>query len=89
MELGSDLAVLLGGVVTGILALARLTLNQHKTVVDRFVGFVESSLSKQEEASQKVADAIHDLAEGTRENTSMLRRMGEQLGVRFHGGLWP
>ena len=88
MEAGSEWTVLLGGIVTGILALARFTLNQHKTLVGQFVDFVETSLRKQEDASLKVAEAIRDLAEGTRENTNMLRRVGEQLGVRF-GDRWP
>lgn len=88
METGSEWTVLLGGIVTGILALARFTLNQHKTLVGQFVAFVETSLRKQEDASLKIAEAMRELAEGTRENTNMLRRVGEQLGVRF-GERWP
>lgn len=81
-----DLTVLLGGVVTGILALARITLNQHKALVDRFVSFVEASVRRQETSAEQVAQALRDLAEGTRENTMTLRRMGEQLGVHFRKG---
>lgn len=78
-----DLTVLLGGVVTGILALARITLTQHKALVDRFVQFVEATIGRQETSAEQVAKALRELSEGTRENTATLRRMGEQLGVHF------
>lgn len=81
-----DLTVLLGGVVTGILALARITLIQHRSLVDRFVQFVEVTIGRQEDSAEQMAKALRDLAEGTHENTATLRRMGEQLGVVFNKG---
>ncbi len=83
-DLGQQFAILLGSIVAGLLALARMSLGQHRGLVDQFVTFVETQLQRHAEADQAIADALRELSEGTRENTATLRRMGEQLGVRFN-----
>ncbi len=91
-EVGSELAMLLGGVVAGVLALSRLIIGQQRALVDQFVRFVETSSRHLDESQKEVASAIRALSEGTRENTTLLRHLAEQLGVRFRreeSDPWP
>lgn len=74
----SSWAWLLGGLVTGTLALARLSVLQHREWIDRFLRQVDQSSERQEASLTAMASAVHEL-------NSTLRRMGEQLGVRFEG----
>ncbi len=75
--------VLLGGFVASAFALVRLALAQQRAVTDRFVGFLEESLRRQDETVDGFREALSALNCGLRENSQILRRVAERLQVDF------
>jgi hypothetical protein len=76
-----SLLSLVAGVAASAFAVAQLALRQHRAMTDRFVTFVETSLAKHEEAMVGFRDAVAHLDDGVRENTLVVQRMSERLGV--------
>lgn len=74
-----ELCTLLGTFIGAAFGLVRFALAQHRTMTDRFVSFLESSLRKQEEANQGFQKALADLTENVRENSTLLGRLSERV----------
>ena len=60
-EFLSEYGTLLGGVAAAAFALARMSMSQQKTLVERFMTFMESALSRQEQTIERFADSIDRL----------------------------
>lgn len=67
---------LIGSFVASAFALVRLSFSQHRAMAERFVTYLESALSRQEEANAGLRAALEDLADGVRENSKLLERLG-------------
>lgn len=83
MEIGAlkELVALLAGVGAGAFALARMSLSQQRTLIDRFMAFVETGTSRHEAASQGLQFAIERLGEGIAENTQLVNRIADRLRI--------
>ena len=81
MSFGSwtELFALLGSFIASSFALVRVSLAQHRAMVDRFIGFLEESVRRQEEVNDRFQGAIDRLTESVQENSAMLGRMGERM----------
>lgn len=75
----SQLFALLGSFVASAFDLVRFSLAQHRALADRFIGFLEESVRRQEEVNDRFQVAIDRLTESVQENSAMLGRMGERL----------
>lgn len=84
--LWSSLVSLVAGVAASAFAVAQLALRQHRVMTDRFVTFVETSLARHEKSMAGFRDAVTHLDDGVRENTQVVRRISERLGVSFREG---
>ena len=78
MSFGIELLALLGGFVAGAFALLRLMLNQQRVLTERFVGFLEDLVRRQEEASANFEAALAQLSDNVRENSALVARMAER-----------
>jgi hypothetical protein len=72
---------LLAGFAGSAFALMRLALTQHKSLTDRFVGYVETSAGRQDETLRGLKSSVDALRDGVRENTQVVRRIAERLHV--------
>lgn len=52
---------------------------QHRTMTDRFVTFLETSLRRQEEVNARFQSALEGLTENVRENSTLLARLAERV----------
>jgi uncharacterized protein YigA (DUF484 family) len=62
-------------------ALIRFAVDQARAVSDRFVTFLEGSLRRQEDLNRQFAQALERLTENVRENSAVLARVAEALGI--------
>jgi len=71
----SQLLAVLAAFVASSFALVRFSLVQQRQVADRFVGFLEEMVRRQEESQATFAPALRELADAVRRNTEVLERM--------------
>lgn len=85
MEVGlwREAMVMVGGAIAAAIALARLSFSLHRTLVERFMEFVEKSLERQEATHEKLCGSVDSLTRGISENTGIVRRLAEKLAVTF------
>lgn len=74
-----ELVTLVGAFVGSAFTLLKLGLSHYRSLSDRFVGFLEASLVRQEQAQERLESALDRLAEGAGEQTQLLRRLAEQV----------
>lgn len=81
MTFGSwtELIALLGSFVASAFALVRVSLAQHRAVVDRFITFFEDASRRQEAVNERFQTALDHLSENVRENSAILSRMAERM----------
>ena len=77
---------LIAGVTASAFAVAQLALRKHRTMTDRFLQFVETSLGKNEETLSGIREGIAHLNDAVRENTQVVLRVSERFGVAFKEG---
>lgn len=75
-----ELFTVLGSFIGAAFALIRYAMAQHRAMTDRFVGFLEASLLRQEAVNQGFQKAMEDLTENVRENSTLLARLSERVG---------
>jgi hypothetical protein len=85
MSFDIQLIGLLGSFVAAAFALLRLALTQQRALTERFVGFLEESLRRQEEATTNFEAALESLACNVRENSALISRVAERMNGREHG----
>jgi len=73
-----EMFALLVGLAGSAFALTRISLNQQKAVVERFGGFLEQSLRRQEATNERLAAAVGELAHGVQANNRLLERLAER-----------
>ena len=75
----TELLSLLGSFVASAFALLRVSLAQHRAMVDRFVAFLEESVRRQEEVNGRFQSTLDRLTDNVQENSAMLSRMAERM----------
>lgn len=78
MSADVQLLALIGSFVGAAFALLRLMLAQQKALTERFVGFLEESLRRQEEATANFEAALETLSCNVRENSTLVARLAER-----------
>jgi hypothetical protein len=81
----AELLAVLGAFVGSSFALARMVLAQQRASTDRFVEFLEGSLQKQDATIDGFRDSVGAVTQALRENTRVVRRVGERLHVDLNG----
>jgi hypothetical protein len=71
---------LTGSFAASAFTLVRAALKENKAVTDRFTGFLEGALARQEEVNVGFQQAIESLNENVRDNSALLGRVLEKLG---------
>lgn len=71
----TQMLAVLATFVASSFALARFSLVQQRQVADRFVGFLEEMVRRQEEAQAAFAPALRDLADAVRRNTEVIEAL--------------
>lgn len=69
---------LVGGIITGAFALVRYTLHQNRLLTNRFTGFLESLIRRQEDAQGSFSEAILKLNDSVQEQSRILQRLGDR-----------
>ena len=77
-----ELLALLGSFVASAFALVRYAMNQNRSLLDRFVTFLESAMQRQEQVNERFEEALQKLGENVRENSALIARMSERLELR-------
>ena len=83
MEDWQQIVALVSGLAASAFALVRLILNQQKVITERFVGFLEASLRRQEATIAGFRSSIENLSAGVNENTQVVRRLAEHAQITF------
>lgn len=78
MSFSIELLALLGSFVAAAFALVRLALSHQRALTERFVGFLEESLRRQEESTANFEAALESLASNVRENSALVARLAER-----------
>jgi hypothetical protein len=82
MSFDVQLLTLLGSFVAAAFALVRLALTQQRALTERFVGFLEDSLRRQEESTTNFEAALESLSCNVRENSALISRVAERIQGR-------
>ncbi len=77
----AEIAALLGSFLASSFALVRYAMAQNRTLLDRFVAFLEDALKRQEQVNDRFGSALERLGENVRENSAFLARVSERLGI--------
>ncbi|MBI5706272.1 MAG: hypothetical protein HZC36_04710 [Armatimonadetes bacterium] len=80
MSFSLELLALLGSFIAAAFALVRLALGHQRALTERFVGFLEESLRRQEESTANFEAALETLACNVRESSAVIARMAERFG---------
>lgn len=67
--------------VASSFALVRFALKEHRAMADRFTGFLEGALARQQEVNAKFTATLEQLVDNVRENSLLLNRVVERLGM--------
>jgi hypothetical protein len=73
------LLALLGSFVGSGFALVRFSLTQSRTVVDRFVGFLEGAIQRQEELNARFQCTLEHLGESVRESSVLIKQIAQRM----------
>lgn len=77
----AELATLLASFVGSAFALVRFALNQSRATSERFVTYLEGSLERQEKINADFRNTLDQLTSNVRENSALLNRMADRIGV--------
>jgi hypothetical protein len=78
MEVNAELVGILGAAVASAFALIRLNMNQNRSLIDRFVGFLEAGLNRTDKANERIAEAVDRLVDTVHENTTVIRQLADR-----------
>lgn len=71
----AEMMTLIAGFIGSAFALVRLSFNGHRAMAERFVSYLEQSLSRHESVNDGFRKAIEELTTNVRENSVMLSRL--------------
>ena len=85
MSLGAwtEALAIVAGLAASAFTLARLALRQQRAITERFVGFLEASVRRQDETLESFREAVTELKDTSRENGRVIERIARHLAVRF------
>lgn len=83
MAMNAELVAILGAAMASAFALVRMSLGQHRSLIDRFVSFLESGMKRSDSAHERIANAVDALGETVRENTAVISRLTERMPHTF------
>jgi len=90
MEMNGQLVAILGAAVASAFALIRMSMSQHRSLIDRFVGFLETGMRRSDRANERIAAAVDSLGDTVRENTAVISRLSERMPRTFGAeSKWP
>ncbi len=72
---------LIGSFLASAFALVRYAMTQNRSMLDRFVVFLEGALQRQEQVNGRFQHALEALGENVRENSALLARVAERIGL--------
>lgn len=81
----ADLSVI-SVLAAALVALGRMAFLHQKSLVDKFIQFSEQQAREQAERQERITSVMRDLGDSARETAGLIRKLGEQLGVRFRDG---
>jgi hypothetical protein len=59
----------------------RYALKENRAITDRFTGFLEGALGRQEQINHSFQTALENLNENVRDNSALLGRVIEKMGA--------
>lgn len=77
-----EIVTLLGTFLGSAFTLLKVALNHHRSMSERFVGFLEAALLRQEKANERFEQTLGRLADGVGEQAELLRRLSSSLDGR-------
>ncbi|MBV6458961.1 MAG: hypothetical protein HONBIEJF_02100 [Fimbriimonadaceae bacterium] len=83
MAMNAELVAILGAAVASSFALVRMSLGQHRSLIDRFVSFLETGMKRSDRANERIAAAVDALGETVRENTAVISRLTDRMPHTF------
>lgn len=81
MSFWAQFFALFGGFLGSMFALVRFALVNSRATAERFVGFLESALHRQEDLNSQFQGALEGLSDNVRDNSAVLQRVAERLGL--------
>ncbi|MFN3730102.1 MAG: hypothetical protein ACK4XJ_10355 [Fimbriimonadaceae bacterium] len=75
----SELIGLLGAFVAAVFALMQKSMGQHRALLERFMGFLESGLTRREEVDRRFEAALRELSDTVRDNSALVARILDAL----------
>lgn len=79
MSGSAEMIGLVGGFVASAFALVRFALCQNKALTERFMGFLENAVERQERANGRFENALNGLSANVQEHTNLLSRLAERM----------
>lgn len=76
-----EIVALLGSFVASAFALVRYAMNQNRSILDRFMAFLEKATYRQETINGRFQQALENLGANVRENSILLARVAERLDL--------
>lgn len=76
-----EIVALVGSLIASAFALVRYAMTQNRSLLDRFVAFLERSGERRESVDAGFQSALERLGENVRENSALLARVAERLGI--------
>jgi len=83
MAMNAELVAILGAALASAFALVRMRLGQHRSLIDRFVTFLETGMKRSDRTTERIAAAVDSLGETVRENTAVIARLTERMPHTF------
>ncbi len=77
-----ELLALLGSFVASAFALVRYAMNTNRSLMDRFVAFLEGAHRRQEKVNERFQSTLDRLGDNVRENSALIARVAERIGLR-------
>lgn len=77
VDVGKELGLLIGGLITAAFTIARLSIVQQRNLVDRLMKHYDQTIDRQERVSLVVGKSLDVLTESVQENTRVIRQFME------------
>jgi|LakMenEpi03Aug12_release.lakeMendotaPanAssembly.Ray.scaffolds.fasta_scaffold79702_6 hypothetical protein len=82
LDVGRELGLLVGGLITAAFTLARLSISQQRNLVDRLMKHYDQTIDRQEKSAFAVGKSLDVLTESVQENTRVIRQSMESKVFR-------
>ena len=79
--MSAEILALLGSFLASSFALVRYAMAQNRSLLDRFVRFLEGAMQRQEGVNDRFQSALEKLSQNVAENSLLIARVSERLGL--------